>query len=447
MINFCTKCGQKIAQNDKFCTGCGDALKSASTGTSTGVAPAKSTGILSKFSALALPVKIAAVCGIVTVSVLIGLMLGGVFGNPNNKPPATEAPQVEGQSSNNDSLSNTPPSGAESESDINNNDKTGTDNSQNLIEVPHPYAVALEEFFINAGNESYAYLTSIQGYDGEAVFAFNALDEWGDSGHIGNYKLLYMYNGNLHVYDIEGYYWKYFLLSENNYFIQVDEYWDYNVCIVEDGLLTFASASFWQDPWDGGYEYNGDEITESEYDKLLEKYGLNCSVDSETSICSCYRPDDTDKILAMTIAKDMNESGDNVYDIDIWPFVFNVEYEIYGIRDIWTQSRNVIDNGTLKPSGSNTIKNYTINDRTTMIEISSGVNNISYSRIYSFYDGQLIFAFWSGDDQHRLYFKNERLFRWRHTSASGTTTDYDNRHDLAEYSEWEQRALQDAYMD
>jgi len=94
MNNFCIKCGQKLTPDDKFCTSCGEASTSPAS-TSAGVAAVKSTGILGKFTALALPVKIAAVCGIVTVSVLIGLFIGGVLGNSNNTSTDAKTPQID----------------------------------------------------------------------------------------------------------------------------------------------------------------------------------------------------------------------------------------------------------------------------------------------------------------------------------------------------------------
>jgi len=123
--------------------------------------------------------------------------------------------------------------------------------------------------------------------------------------------------------------------------------------------------------------------------------------------------------------------------------VADVEGEVLRIREIWTQSRNVIENGNAQTSGTEEIKVHDADERTRMIDVSSGTNGISYSRIYCFHDGQLIFAFWFGDDQHRFYFKNEALFRWRHTPISGDFVTYDNRHDLADYLEWEHRVFND----
>lgn len=125
------------------------------------------------------------------------------------------------------------------------------------------------------------------------------------------------------------------------------------------------------------------------------------------------------------------------------PFVSDVEGELARIREIWTESRLDIDNGRVQPTGTDDVKTYITSNRTRMVDITIGVNNIPYMRIYNFYDGELIFAYWEGVDQHRLYFKDGRLFRWRHTPTSGTYIDYDNRFDLAEFREWEQRVFQD----
>jgi len=122
--------------------------------------------------------------------------------------------------------------------------------------------------------------------------------------------------------------------------------------------------------------------------------------------------------------------------------VSDVEGEILKIREIWTESRGIIDNRGVQATGSNDVKTYLTGGRTRNVDVRRGTNNIDYARIYMFYDDELIFAYWTGSEDHRLYFKNEQLFRWRRT-VSGNITDFDNRSDLAEYLEWERRAFQD----
>ena len=79
----------------------------------------------------------------------------------------------------------------------------------------------------------------------------------------------------------------------------------------------------------------------------------------------------------------------------------------------------------------------------TTVEVVGGVNGIQYSRIYLFELDDLIFTIWAGDEQHRLYFAGNHLFRWSHTLASGENIDYGNRFDLEEFNQWDRRAFQD----
>ena len=67
----------------------------------------------------------------------------------------------------------------------------------------------------------------------------------------------------------------------------------------------------------------------------------------------------------------------------------------------------------------------------------------TYSRCYYFNNGELIFAFFEGNDSHRLYFYDEMLMRWRYTSTKGTAVNYD--FDFSkDYLELEELALNEA---
>ena len=123
--------------------------------------------------------------------------------------------------------------------------------------------------------------------------------------------------------------------------------------------------------------------------------------------------------------------------------VVDVEREVLAIRKIWTEARALIDSGSVLPSGIGSVKIFDTSDRTRMADVTRGANDLPYSRMYCFHDGQLIFAFWSGDRAHRFYFKNEKMFRWIDTPATGDATTYDNRSDLAEYTEWEKKVRRD----
>ena len=75
------------------------------------------------------------------------------------------------------------------------------------------------------------------------------------------------------------------------------------------------------------------------------------------------------------------------------------------------------------------------------IELGSGQNGWNYSRDYRFHNGKLIFAFiFDGTEEHRLYFKDDHMIRY--IDENGDTYDYP---DTKQFSEWEQKALTEAY--
>ena len=79
----------------------------------------------------------------------------------------------------------------------------------------------------------------------------------------------------------------------------------------------------------------------------------------------------------------------------------------------------------------------------------SGIGSDSdvYSRSYYYTDGELIFAFYEGEDAHRFYFYEGSLMRWRYTSGSNATN-YDFAY-FSSYLRWEQTVLEEArsYLD
>ena len=83
-----------------------------------------------------------------------------------------------------------------------------------------------------------------------------------------------------------------------------------------------------------------------------------------------------------------------------------------------------------------------------MIEIQKNIDGISYIRRYNFSNGVLIFAHLEGADAHRLYFKNDKLFRWRYAESESKrdkAVNYDNIRDSEEYKNWENFSLEEAY--
>jgi hypothetical protein len=122
--------------------------------------------------------------------------------------------------------------------------------------------------------------------------------------------------------------------------------------------------------------------------------------------------------------------------------ISDVEGEVSRIRELWTDDRSAISNGEyLMTSVDTGITAFWNGGNLKMIEVVSGTNDIAYSRIYEYENNTLIFAYWEGEDAHRLYFTNGYQFRWRHTLASGEYVDYDNAYNNAGFLERERTAL------
>jgi len=126
-------------------------------------------------------------------------------------------------------------------------------------------------------------------------------------------------------------------------------------------------------------------------------------------------------------------------------YVYDVEGEVAWIRDVWQTSREVIYAGDAQVSGTADVRTLITDPRVRTVEITAGTNGISYSRIYLFHDGSLIFAFWAGEEQHRMYFYAGLMFRWRYTPASGERVDFDNMRDYWEFIDWEDSVYQDIW--
>lgn len=75
-------------------------------------------------------------------------------------------------------------------------------------------------------------------------------------------------------------------------------------------------------------------------------------------------------------------------------------------------------------------------------------NNSPYTRYYYYEGGKLIFAYLESDDSHRLYFKDDQMFRWRYASNTVEFSEADNHdnEDSAEFCKWESFALGEAYL-
>jgi hypothetical protein len=125
--------------------------------------------------------------------------------------------------------------------------------------------------------------------------------------------------------------------------------------------------------------------------------------------------------------------------------VGDVEAEVLRIRGIWTADRDAQGKDQYQSLGPiDGAAAFGADGKIRIIEVAKGASGIDYARTYQFEDGQLIFAYFEGAMQERLYFKDGWLFRWRHTAQDGTVTDHDNEPSSAEYLVWEARAWDEA---
>lgn len=71
----------------------------------------------------------------------------------------------------------------------------------------------------------------------------------------------------------------------------------------------------------------------------------------------------------------------------------------------------------------------------------------SYARFYYYENGKIIFAYLESFDSHRLYFKDEKLFRWRYAANAAdaaSAVNYDQT-GTGDFVTWEDFVLKEAY--
>ena len=183
---------------------------------------------------------------------------------------------------------------------------------------PHPYATALQNFFGGASDTG-AYLADVPGAQEPIVLAINR-DGWPWES-----RVFYMHNGNLRTFDMIDFdppyppwpdYWLemnslyVMILSSNNHLVLMggDEgaVWYYVLLFTEGELRPVTvSLSFVLDVYDS-YEFthgthNEREISQEELSVLLMQYGLYSPTWTDHLYLPFDRPDDTARILAMTL--------------------------------------------------------------------------------------------------------------------------------------------------
>lgn len=118
---------------------------------------------------------------------------------------------------------------------------------------------------------------------------------------------------------------------------------------------------------------------------------------------------------------------------------FDIEKEVLKIRELYNATQSNLSNLTKKDSVSGKVKYYDDSSKIVRMDIPS--NSItSYTKYYYFENGELYFAFvFDGTKENRLYFKDNRLFRW--IDEFGETHDKERSNNAL--IEWEKIVLND----
>lgn len=125
----------------------------------------------------------------------------------------------------------------------------------------------------------------------------------------------------------------------------------------------------------------------------------------------------------------------------------DIEDEVLRIREVYN---DIVSNVNGKKYASKTIENkvvayYDSNGEVKHIQVSKGYESYNYSRFYYFENNKLMFAYVESSDSHRLYFKDQNLFRWRYTDTSNNATNY-HYEASGEYKELEQFAITESAL-
>lgn len=125
-----------------------------------------------------------------------------------------------------------------------------------------------------------------------------------------------------------------------------------------------------------------------------------------------------------------------------------IEDEVLRIREVYNKivsekSKDKYDETSLADG----VTTYSENGDIRCIVVKKGANYSDYTRNYYFENGKLIFAYIEGSDSHRLYFKDDVLFRWRYASDAVKFSEAENHdnEDSADFRTWEAFALDEAY--
>lgn len=218
-----------------------------------------------------------------------------------------------------------------------------------------------------------------------------------------------------------------------------DDYYDYNgygVGETKDGLIFVLAME------DRGLAISTsgraiERLTDAEQDKIMDAFS---STYQETGIYSAVVGVVNDFSKALSDSYVSSGQDRQIDDID-------TESEVVVIRDKYNEIMSLIQGNACKEVEiSKDITGY-ISDEVDAIYVKKGYDDYNYSRKYYYDNGELIFAYFEANDAHRLYFKNDRLFRWRYSqNAADAQNAVNHDADNADgYDSMEIFAIKEAY--
>ena len=173
-------------------------------------------------------------------------------------------------------------------------------------------------------------------------------------------------------------------------------------------------------------------------------YFQNNSIDIETPIFETSTDDNNEEVLDVEVGNgdmvtDEIEETEDYIEPEYIDDNFNVEDEVLRIRGLYNTTQSNLSTLTKNTSENGKIKYYDSDSKLVRMDIVA--NSItSYTKYYYFENGELYFAFaFDGTKENRLYFKDNRLFRW--IDESGKT--HDKERSNSAFLEWEKIVLDD----
>ena len=107
---------------------------------------------------------------------------------------------------------------------------------------------------------------------------------------------------------------------------------------------------------------------------------------------------------------------------------------------------NAVSAGTYTSRTQDDVTMYFDGNDVKCVVVPGGTNGSTYSRYFYFDHGQLFFAYYEGKDAHRLYFKDDVMFRWRYCTDKDQPDNAENydQLDTEAYRAKQEQVLADA---